>query len=106
MGVFAFYMFVLDRENIEWLRDMVRQKNIWTSPAVTDMDVWLPISRNHELTYSYIDVPTNYTHSIVVFRLFHIINTLWPRQNGRHLADGIFERASPMKMFEFRLIFH
>ena len=34
-----------------------------------------------------------------------IVNTLSPRQNGRHLAD-IFNAFSRIQMYEFRLIFH
>ena len=63
-------MFVLDSGNIEWLRDMIRQKPIGTSATITDMDVWLTVSRNHEIACSYIYMPINYTRSIVVFRLF------------------------------------
>ena len=36
-----------------------------------------------------------------------MVNTLRPRQNGRHSADDIFPNVfSSMKMFEFRLKFH
>ena len=34
------------------------------------------------------------------------VNTLRPRQNGRHFADDILSAFSWMKMFEFRLKFH
>ena len=34
------------------------------------------------------------------------INTLRPRQNGRHFADDILNAFSWMKMFEYRLKFH
>ena len=60
---------------------------------------------------------TNYSVDIILFALKHtgavilfvdflIINTLRPRQNGRHFADDIFNIFSWMKMYEFRSNLH
>ena len=54
-----------------------------------------------------ISIQCNVT-DILVLHLTLVINTLRPRQNGRHFPDDIFKWIgfSWIKMYEFRLTFH
>ena len=68
---------------------------------------WLffQLSENSVMTYFIHHASRSRLVLVMLWRLFDPLNTLRPRQNGRHFADDTFKRIFLMKMLEFWLNF-
>ena len=117
-----------EAENTSIFIHNIIPKHVYPSPPTSafsflqihshDLHIWpashnLGVCFNLELLWSarrvrvlYIKCANSSLVFYAVVRRHSIVNTLRPRQNGRHFPDDIFKCIFFMKMYEFRLRFH
>ena len=65
------------------------------------LSLYAPVAATHRPRLNDLAIITHWPPREVI-----VINTLRPRQNGRHFADDTFKRIFMNEMLEFRLKFH